>query len=301
MVPIIDVKCNRHKILPKPRLSFQSTQPCLGGWAAIAAFRCKKLEKVSPGRLAFQDGLAALCRHDSENGEQQQCRPDHTEALRRDDGLREFRDERNHDHEEKNPHEPAPFRDRQAGPDGRAEDAAERHRHGVLVKNVSAPAKVDDRGDVGGPVDHFGRRRGREKIESENSDEEKDQKASCARAEEAVVETEPGADQDAEPFRLPRRVPGLVNEPEVLDDENINRHENEQHENDRAHEGGVKQRDRARAEEGKDERGQRPRAEPSTNPSRHAVRNAAPRSLSRRRRRTCSCRESSRPAPPGAE
>jgi hypothetical protein len=73
------------------------------------------------------------------------------------------------------------------------------------------------------------------------------------------AEAEAGADQHGEPCRFLRRVPGPVNEPEVFDEEDINRHEDEQDENDRAHERGVEERDRAGSEEGKDESGDRGR------------------------------------------
>src|SRR2546423_563121 len=103
---------------------------------------------MGPGRFAFENHLAALRGHGPENEDEKQRVPDHSTMLRRDDRLRELRDQRADYHEEKNSNKPASFGNGEPGPDHRAENVADRHRRGVLINNVSAPAEVNDRGDV---------------------------------------------------------------------------------------------------------------------------------------------------------
>src|SRR5215212_3306521 len=84
---------------------------------AIANFSC-------PGRL-FWRGAKTSTRW--------RVRSPDRRFLRREDGLREFRDERADDDEKENPNEAAPFCNGEPCADGSAENAAERHRNCVAI------------------------------------------------------------------------------------------------------------------------------------------------------------------------
>ena len=121
------------------------------------------------------------------------------------------------------------------------------------------PAEVEDGGEIGGEIDDFRRGRRAPKIETENADEQKDKESAGARPKESVVKAERGADEDAEPLRLFRRVFRLMNDAEVLDEEDIDSDQDQQDEDDRAKGSGVEKRDNPRTKEGKNEGGARGR------------------------------------------
>src|ERR1041384_3026800 len=163
------------------------------------------------------------------------------ETLRREDRLRELRDERANDYEEENPDEPAALRNGEPRSNGGAENTAERHRDRVGVNDVAGPTEVEDRREISGEVDDFGRRRRGEKIETEHADEKKDEETTGAGSKKSVVKSESGADDDTEEPRFRRRMFRLVNEAEVLNEEDVDRDDDEKDKDDRFEESRVQE------------------------------------------------------------
>src|SRR5437763_14019733 len=76
VVPVIDVKRDRNKILPEPRLIFQITQPRFRGQTTAAPFRCVELEQMRPRRFAFENDLVGA-RADGEQKREEKRRRSH--------------------------------------------------------------------------------------------------------------------------------------------------------------------------------------------------------------------------------
>src|SRR5688500_3835372 len=77
VVPIMEVKCDRHEILPEPRLVFQIAQPRLRRRTTAASLRSEKLEQMGPRWFAFEDHLAGLGGRGGKSGDEKECAFDH--------------------------------------------------------------------------------------------------------------------------------------------------------------------------------------------------------------------------------
>ena len=155
--------------------------------------------------------------------------------LLEEDVVGQLDNQQHQQHEEEDAHEGGAAAHGDPGSRQRAQDVAHGHRCGHRVHDVAGGNEEGQRGHVGGDIDQFRASRSEDEIEAEHADEQENQEAARAWAEQAVIKTDGAADDDGQDAFTRADGARLARAAEILLDEGVDGHDDDQHQHHRAH------------------------------------------------------------------